>query len=279
MAAVLASGRTSIHIAAAEPHVVDLARCLVKMGARIKGAGSHEIEVEGVRVLRGVRHRVIPDPIEAMTLAAALAATRGRGIIKGVRPNDCELPILRMREAGVPVENQKSKAGKWNILQREPRAAGERAIIKNQKLADLIIKPALRLSAIPYPGIKTRPYPGFPSDLQAPFSVLATQLTGATLIHETLYEGRLKHVEELKKMGANAVIMDPHRALVIGPTALYAREFQSLDLRAGATLMIAALVAEGESVIHDAYTIDRGYERIEEKLQRLGAEIKRVSNE
>jgi UDP-N-acetylglucosamine 1-carboxyvinyltransferase len=256
-AAVLAKGGTHIEIAAAEPQVTDLARFLTAMGARIKGIGTHDLEIEGVRSLSGARYRIMPDHIEAATFAIAIAATRGAGVIKGADPSVLTLPLVKLREAGIPIKikNQKSK-------------------IKNG--SDLIVEPALKMTAIPHPGIQTLPYPGLPSDVQAPFCVLATQLSGATVIQETIYEGRLRHIEELAKMGANAMIMDPHRALVIGPTALYGREIQSLDLRAGATLVIAALVAEGRSVIKDVYTIDRGYERLEEKLEGLGAEIKRV---
>lgn len=258
-AAVLASGTTTIEIAAAEPQVTDLARFLTAMGARIKGIGTHDLEVEGVRSLKGVRYRVMPDHIEATTFAIAIAATRGKGAIKGADPSVLTLPLLKLREAGIPIEIQNAKS-------------------KVQNCKSLVIKPALRMSSIPHPGIQTLPYPGLPSDVQAPFCVLATQLSGATVIQETIYEGRLRHIEELAKMGANAMIMDPHRALVIGPTALYGREIQSFDLRAGATLVIAALVAEGQSVINDVYTIDRGYERLEEKLQGLGAEIRRVES-
>lgn len=252
-AAVCAKGTTHIEIAAAEPQVTDLARFLVAMGARIKGIATHDLEIEGVRSLKGVTYRVMPDHIEATTFAVAIAATRGSGVIEGADPSVLTLPLVKLREAGIPVE------------------------VKSR--GDLIVKPALRMTAIPHPGIQTLPYPGLPSDVQAPFCVLATQLSGATVIQETIYEGRLRHIEELAKMGANAMIMDPHRALVIGPTALYGREIQSLDLRAGATLVIAALVAEGQSVIKDVYTIDRGYEKLEEKLQGLGADIRRVSSE
>lgn len=258
-AAVCAKGTTHIEIAAAEPQVTDLARFLVAMGARIKGIATHNLEIEGVRSLKGVTYRVMPDHIEATTFAVAIAATRGSGVIKGADPSALTLPLVKLREAGIPIEVKRQSE-------------------KGKAKTDLVIKPALRMTAIPHPGIQTLPYPGLPSDVQAPFCVLATQLSGATVIQETIYEGRLRHIEELAKMGANAIIMDPHRALVIGPTALYGREIQSLDLRAGATLVIAALVAEGQSVIKDVYTIDRGYEKLEEKLQGLGAEIRRVES-
>lgn len=257
-AAVLAKGTTHIEIAAAEPQVTDLARFLAAMGARINGIGTHNLGIEGVHSLKGARYGIMPDHIEATTFAIAIASTRGKGVIKGVDASVLTLPLVKLREAGIPIEVKRQKE-------------------KGKTKINLVIEPALRMTAVPHPGIQTLPYPGLPTDVQAPFSVLATQLNGATLIHETLYEGRLRHVEELAKMGANAVIMDPHRALVIGPTVLYGREIQSLDLRAGATLVIAALVAQGRSVIKDVYTIDRGYERLEEKLQGLGAEIRRIS--
>lgn len=275
-AAVLAKGRTHIEIAAAEPQVTDLARFLAAMGARIKGIGTHDLGIEGVRSLKGARYRVMPDHIEATTFAIAIAATRGSGIIKGADPSVLTLPLVKLREAGIPIE-LKAKSSKLTSPTRSARGSrAKTSQVLSQAQTDLVIKPALRMTAIPHPGIQTLPYPGLPSDVQAPFCVLATQLSGATVIQETIYEGRLRHIEELAKMGANAMIMDPHRALVIGPTALYGREIQSLDLRAGATLVIAALVAEGKSVIKDVYTIDRGYERLEEKLQALGADIERV---
>ncbi|MDZ4295917.1 MAG: UDP-N-acetylglucosamine 1-carboxyvinyltransferase, partial [Patescibacteria group bacterium] len=252
MAAALAQGKTTIHIAAAEPQVGALARFLNRMGARITGIGTHELTVQGVRRLGGAQARIMGDYIEAGTYAAAFAATRGKGIIGGVDPAMMELPILKLREAGVPV-----------------------TVVRNE----LHIAPALTLKALPYPGIQTLPYPGFPTDLQAPFAVLATQLNGVTAIQETLYEGRFKYLDELCRMGAHASVIDAHRALMTGPTPLYGTTIPSLDLRAGATLVIAALVAEGRSVLKDAYNIDRGYERIEEKLAALGADIKRVSND
>lgn len=252
MAAALAEGKTRIHIAAAEPHVADLARFLNKMGARIRGAGTHDIEITGVRALRGARHRIVGDYIEAGTFAAAFAATHGSGVISGIDPRTLELPLKKLNEAGIPVQTKKNA---------------------------ITVERALHRRAIPYPGVQTLPYPGFPSDLQAPFCVLATQLEGATSIQETIYEGRLRHIDELRRMGANAVITDPHHAVITGPTPLYGTEIQSLDLRAGATLVIAALVAEGESAIHEVYNIDRGYERIEEKLQRLGADITRINEQ
>lgn len=249
-AAACAEGTSVIHIAAAEPQVGELIRFLTAMGARITGAGSHTLAITGVKKLRGARHRLIGDYIEAGTFAVALAATRGKGSIRGVDPHHLLLPVKKLQQAGVTV-----RAGR-NML----------AVESSRKLV-----------AIAWPGIQALPYPGFPTDLQAPFCVLATQLEGTTRIQEPLFEGRLKHVEELRHMGADVAIADPHRAFITGPTPLHGARIPSLDVRAGATLVIAALVAKGASAIQEVYTIDRGYERLEEKLQGLGADITRIS--
>ncbi len=247
MAAALAEGTTTIKIAAIEPHVQDLARFLNKMGARIKGMGIHTIEIQGVKKLHGAEHKIIPDPIEAGTFAIAAAATKGTVQINNVNPHELDLVIEKLREIGTNIE------------------------VKNNKL---LIKPASKFNAIKK--IETRTYPGIPTDLQAPFAILATQAEGTTLIHDTMYEGRLAYINELNKMGANAIICDPHRALITGPTPLYGQDITSFDLRAGATLIIAALLAEGQSTIDKIEQVDRGYENIEERLQNLGADIQRV---
>ena len=140
---------------------------------------------------------------------------------------------------------------------------------------NLLIKPAGVYKAS---RIQTMPYPGIPTDLQSPLAVLCTQADGTSLIHDTLYEGRLKYIDELNKMGANAIICDPHRAIITGPTTFYGTKITSYDLRAGASLIIAALIAKGESTISDAYQVDRGYEKIEERLQKIGADIRREKN-
>ena len=247
MAASLAEGTTTIKIAAIEPHVQDLGRFLNKMGARIKGMGIHTIEIQGVEKLHGAEHKIISDPIEAGTFAIAAIATKGNVIINNVNPHELDLVIEKLREIGGNIE-----------------------IGKNQ----LLIKPSSKLNAIRK--IETRTYPGVPTDLQAPFAVLATQAEGTTLIHDTMYEGRLAYINELNKMGANAIICDPHRALISGPTPLYGQDITSFDLRAGATLIIASLLAEGKSTIDNIGQIDRGYEDIEKRLQNLGADIQRV---
>jgi len=247
MAATLAKGTTTIKIAAIEPHVQDLARFLIKMGARIKGLGIHTIQIEGIEKLHGAEHKIIPDPIEAGTFAIAAVATKGNVEINNINPHELDLVIEKLKEIGANIE------------------------IKNNKL---LIKPASKFNAIKK--IETRTYPGIPTDLQAPFAVLTTQTEGTTLIHDTMYEGRLAYINELNKMGADAIICDPHRALITGPTPLYGQDITSFDLRAGATLIIAALLAKGKSTIDKIDQVDRGYEKIEERLQKLGADIKRV---
>ncbi len=246
MAATLAEGTTTIKIAAIEPHIQDLARFLIKMGAKIKGLGVHTIQIDGVKKLRGAEHKIIPDPIEAGTFAIAAAATKGNVEINNVNLHELDLVLEKLKEIGVNFE------------------------IKNNKL---MIKPTNKFNAVNK--IETRTYPGIPTDLQAPLAILATQAEGTTLVHDTMYEGRFAYINELNKMGANAIICDPHRALITGPTPLYGQNITSFDLRAGATLIIAALLAEGQSVIEKVDQVDRGYERIEERLRELGADIRR----
>lgn len=247
MAAVKAEGRTIIKLAASEPHVEDLVDFLIKAGAKITGGGTHTLIIDGVKELKGIEHEVIPDQIEAGTFAAAAAVLRGHIKINKIIPEHLDSAILLLRKIGVGVD-----VG-GNSIEITPQSAA---------------LSAFKLQALPHPG--------FPTDLQAPFGVISTQCNGTSLIHDPLYEGRLGYMRELVKMGANAVFCDPHRVLVTGPTPLYGQEIRSLDLRAGATMLIAAMVAEGESILNDAEIIDRGYENIEEKFEKLGAEIKRV---
>jgi UDP-N-acetylglucosamine 1-carboxyvinyltransferase len=245
MAATAAEGVTEIHLAAAEPHVQDLVCFLRALGAKIRGDGTHTIVVEGGHPLAATDYQIIPDQIEVGTFAIAAAVTHGDVAIEGCEPSHLEIVLLKLRIAGVPA--------RWD---------GKTLLISPPSQLD-----AFRLQALPYPGI--------PTDLQAPFAVLATQCNGTSLIHDPLYEGRMGYIAELVKMGANAVVCDPHRVLISGPTPLYGNEIRSLDLRAGATLVVAALVAQGTSVIHDAEILDRGYEHLAERLNSLGADIKR----
>lgn len=246
MAAALTPGRTEIRIAAAEPHVQDLIAFLQKMGAKIKGAGTHTLEIEGVSGLHGARHKIIPDQIEAGTFLALGAVTRGTVTIRGAELAHLDSIISVLERAGV-----------------------------NLKVGDdfLTVSPA-GLTAFK---LQALPSPGFPTDLQAPFGVMATQARGTSLIHDPMFEGRMGYVGELIKMGANAVVCDPHRVLISGPTPLYGTEIKSLDLRAGATMVIAGLVADGETIINEADILDRGYENLAERLRALGAEIEKIN--
>jgi len=246
MAASLASGETEVHLAAAEPHVQDLIKFLGSMGAKISGAGTHTLKISGVENLHGARHTLIPDQIEIGTLAVAAAVSEGEVTIENVVPDHLEIILLKLQEAGVNLELGKDY---------------------------LKIKPSKNLRAF---RLQTLPFPGFPTDLQAPFGVLATQCQGTTLIQDPLFEGRMGYVGELIKMGANAIVADPHRVIITGPTSLVGQEIKSFDLRAGATLIIAGLIASGQTIINEAEIVDRGYERIEERLSKLGAVIKRI---
>ncbi len=245
MAASLIPDSTTIDIAAAEPHVQNLGAFLQSMGVAIKGLGTHTIRLRGAQRLHGAVHTIIPDQIEVGTWAVAAAVTRGTVDICNVEPDHLKLILLKLRQAGVS------------------------ATLNGTTLS---IRPSGRLKAF---RLQTLPYPGFPTDLQAPFAVLATQAEGTSLIQDPLFEGRMGYVQELVKMGANAVVCDPHRVLITGPTPLYGQEIRSFDLRAGATLIIAGLLAQGETIIHDAEIVDRGYEAIDQRLQALGANITR----
>ncbi len=246
MAATLAEGATVIELAAAEPHVQDLCRCLVAMGAKISGIGTHHLVIEGVDKLHGATHNLIPDPIEAGTWAVLAAVSRGELTIGPIIPTDLDLVLLKLKQIGVMFEINKDSL--------KVKASRQ---LKNFKL-------------------QAMPYPGFPTDLQAPFAVLATQATGTSLIHDPMYEGRLSYVGELVKMGANAMIADPHRVIISGPTPLYGREIRSFDLRAGATVIIAGLIAQGETLIDGVEVVDRGYERLDERLMAVGAKLRRL---
>ncbi len=244
MAAVLTPGTTHIRLAAAEPHVQSLCAFLQASGARIKGIGTHELEIVGVeRLTPPASWEVIADANEAATFAVAAAVTHGSLKITGVDPTHMEASISLLRRAGVPVEILPDGLH----VRRAPRLQ------------------AFRLQAMIYPG--------FPTDNQAPFGLLATQCHGTTILHDPLFESRLGYLNELAKMGANVVIADPHRAVVNGPTPLRGTDIRSLDLRAGVTMVLAGLIAEGETVIHDAEIVYRGYERLDERLQSVGARL------
>lgn len=246
--------KTIIKMAAAEPSVIELAVFLKKLGANIKGEGTHTIIIKGGINNKEVEHAIWPDPIEAGSFIS-LGAIKADLKILNAPINFLDMIFLRFREIGVELSFD-------NI----------RKLNGEDKIADIIVKSSGHLKATK---IQTLPYPGFPTDLQPIFCALATQCEGTTVIQEYLYEGRFHYIEELKKMGANANIIDTHRVFVVGPTPLYGRELSALDLRSGMALIGAALIAEGQSIINDIYSIDRGYERIEERLKKIGVEIKR----
>ncbi len=251
MLAAATLGKTTLKIAALEPQIEDLITVLEKMGAKIKTKTPHIYEIEGHKKLKGIKHRIIPDPIEAGTFMIMGATLRSHILIKDVQLSHLALVIKKLQKIGVRMQFQK----------------------KNHSLCDVLILPSFNLNGV---NIQTQPYPGIPTDLQSPFGVLATQTTGTSIIFDTMFEGRLKYIDMLIKMGANAIIADPHRALITGPTALYGQDINSLDIRSGISLLIAALLAKGTSTIRDAYQVDRGYEAIDERLRQLGADIKRV---
>ncbi len=248
MLAASLPGKTVIKIAAAEPHVEDLGNFLRGMGAKIHGLGTHTIEITGTKRLRGTSHRVIPDANEAATFLILGAATGSLITVKDAREGHLDLVLEKLREFGVGF-----------------------SLTRNA----ITVIPAKRLRAVRQ--VDTRVYPGIPTDIQAPLTVLATQAEGETFIFDTLYEGRFNHAYELEKMGAKVLPLNPHQVMVIGPTPLRGTEIRSFDLRAGAALIIAALCAKGTTIIDEAYQVDRGYEKIEERLRKLGADIRRIT--
>ncbi len=248
MAAVLAKGRSTVRIAATEPHVQDLCRFLVAAGARIQGIGTHDLVIDGVEKLRSATHRIIPDQIETATFAVVGALTKGTLRIVGVERDHLEMILRVMGRAGVRYETD------GDVLTMLKPASAQLAGFK----------------------LQTLPYPGFPTDAQAPFGLMATQCYGTSMIHDPLFDGRFGYVGELQKMGANATICDPHRVIISGRTPLYGTEIRSLDLRAGATLVVAGLIARGETVIHGAEIVDRGYEDLHGRLAAVGADIVRA---
>jgi len=250
MAAVLARGESVLSCAACEPEVVDLADCLVAMGARIRGAGSPTIVVEGVERLHGARHRVVPDRIEAGTYLVAGAITGGRVRVEGCRPSDLTALLDSFYKAGVALERGRD----W--LETQPRNPRER------------LRPT---------DITTQPYPGFPTDLQAQWMALMTLADGVSVITERIFSDRYMHLAELLRLGAR-IRRQGSTAVVEGIEALSGASLMASDLRASAALVLAGLVAEGETQVHRVYHIDRGYERIEERLGALGADIRRVSD-
>jgi len=245
MAAVMAEGSTEITNAACEPEITDLARALVGMGARISGVGTATIVIHGVERLRPLDHVVMPDRIEAGTLMLAAAITRGDVLVEGADPTHLGAVIAKLREAGARVEE--SPAGVRVEGPARPRAVD----------------------------IKTGPYPEFPTDMQAQFMALLSVSRGLGVIHETIFENRYVHVAELKRLGAD-ITLDGNLAIVRGKTGLSGARVMATDLRASASLVLAGLRAEGETVVARAYHLDRGYERLDEKLAGIGARTGRI---
>ncbi|MDE0273522.1 MAG: UDP-N-acetylglucosamine 1-carboxyvinyltransferase [Gammaproteobacteria bacterium] len=247
MAAALADGETIISGAAREPEIVDLGNCLNAMGARVSGHGTARLRIAGVPALHGAKHAVMADRVEAGTYLIAAAATRGRVRLRDIDPGALSAVLERLRAAGADIET------------------GEDWI-------------ALNMPGRPHAvDIETRPYPGFPTDMQAQFMAMNAVAEGSCRITETIFENRFMHAQEINRLGADIRLLGPSQALVNGVESLKAARVMATDLRASFSLVVAGLVAEGETLIDRIYHIDRGYEMIEEKLSALGADVQRVS--
>lgn len=246
MAATLAEGTTVIENAAREPEVVDLANCLIAMGAKIRGAGTPVIEVEGVSELHGATHSVLPDRIETGSFLVAALMTRGDVTVTHAAPHALDIVLEKLREAGATVQT----GDDWIrvSIDKRPKAVS----------------------------VRTVPHPGFPTDMQAQFMALDTIAEGTGRITETIFENRFMHVPELQRLGAN-ITVDGHTAVVTGVEALSGANVMATDLRASASLVIAGLVAKGETIVDRIYHLDRGYDHMEVKLAALGAQIERIA--
>ncbi|HEX4405292.1 MAG TPA: UDP-N-acetylglucosamine 1-carboxyvinyltransferase [Polyangia bacterium] len=245
MAAALAKGRTALENSAREPEIEELARVLNKMGAKIRGAGTSLITIDGVDELSPIEHSVIPDRIEAGTLLVAAAITRGNVLLRDCLPEHLDAIIAKLRAAGAEVV-----------------ADGDGIRVRGK--ADF--KPT---------DISTQPYPGFPTDMQAQFMVLMTRARGQSVLSETIFENRYMHVPELQRMGAD-IVVEGRTAIVRGPTKLAGTTVMATDLRASASLVLAGLIAEGKTDILRIYHLDRGYDRLDRKLRALGADVRRA---
>ena len=248
MAAAMADGKTVIENAAKEPHVVDVANFLNSMGASIKGAGTDVIRIQGVEKLHGTTYSIIPDQIEAGTFMCAAAATRGDIMVKNVIPKHLEATTAKLEEIGCQVEEFDDAV----------------RVVANKRLTRT--------------HVKTMPYPGYPTDMQPQFAVALTLAEGTSIVTESIFENRFKYADELSRMGAN-IKVEGNTAIIDGVEKLTGARVSAPDLRAGAALVIAGLAAEGFTVVDDIVYIQRGYERFEDKLRSLGAEIERVSSE
>ena len=248
MAAAMASGNTTIENAAKEPHVVDVANFLNSMGANIKGAGTDVIRIKGVEKLHGTSYSIIPDQIEAGTFMCAAAATMGEKKKKNVIPKHLEATTAKLEEIGCQVEEFDDAV----------------RVVANKRLRRT--------------NVKTMPYPGYPTDMQPQFAVALTLAEGTSIVTESIFENRFKYVDELVRMGAD-IKVEGNTAIINGVSKLAGAQVSAPDLRAGAALVIAGLAAEGITIVDDIVYIQRGYERFEEKLRNLGAEIEKVSSE
>jgi len=246
MMAVLAEGSTEIRWVAMEPHVQDLCDFLNKMGAKIEGIGTHTLKIEGVSELNGANHSVISDYLETGTLALAGVLTKGDLTLTNCHPEHLDSFWQKLEEVGANFELKRN---------------------------EVIIKPSKEWKSVEK--LRTAVYPGFATDLQAPFAVLLTQAEGESKIYETLFEGRLNYLYELQRMGAKIDMLSQDQAMIHGATSLKGVPIASCDIRAGAAMVLAALVAEGETEISNINYIDRGYERLDDRLRELGAKIER----
>ncbi len=249
LTAVLAEGKTILRNCACEPEISHLAEFLNKAGAKIKGAGTHTIEIIGTNgnLLKTTKvFDVMPDRIEAGSFLILGALLAENLIVKNCNPEHLMVLIKILKEVGAEIELEKDK---------------------------ILIKKAKKIKAV---DIKTKEYPGFPTDLQPPFTVLMTQAKGQSMIFETIFEGRLNYIEDLNRMGAKIIMCDPHRILINGPTPLRGREIETPDLRAGLAFILAGAIAKGITKINNIYQIDRGYEKIELRLSQVGLKIKRI---
>ena len=255
LAAVLASGKTVLHNAASEPHVEQLSRALVKMGARIGGIGTNTISIEGVERLGGTDHTILSDHMEVGSLIGAAAMTHGQITIKNAVPQHLRMTRMAFKRLGVDTE-----------------VVGDDIVVKatDRYVIEEDIGGAL-------PTIKSQPWPGFPTDLTSIAIACATQAEGTVLIHEWMFPGRMYWVSSLESMGARIVLCDPHRVVVVGPSQLYGSDLRSPDIRAGMALLAATLCAKGQSTMNNVEQIDRGYEDLDSRLRALGAKIERAA--
>jgi len=249
--ASLLNEEITIKVADGDYQNQELARVLKKMGVKIKGVGCHTLKIKGNKKLKGFKHFLMYDPTEAGTFIIMALATKGDILIKNVEYPFLEYALKKLEDCG----------------------ANFKIIKRNKSLVDVRVLPSKDMKI---KKIQALPFPGFPPDLLSVMGVLATQTKGATLIHDPLYEGRLKYMEGLTKMGADIFFSDPHRAIITGVKKLYGADMGSFDLRGGASLITAGLIAKGETIIRNIYQVDRGYEKIEERLKKLGANIERI---